>query len=61
MLVLERLREQFSLSFILQTSLLHFLIFFLSAKNGRSPQTLRKFFGYSTSTSRIYPLSLSSS
>ena len=40
-----------SFPFILQTNLLHF--FFLDDRNGK---LLRNFFGYATSTSRIYPL-----
>ena len=55
MLILKLLYEQQSLSSILQTSFLTFFDFFLSPENGRE---LNIIFGYSTSTSRKYPLSL---
>ena len=35
---------------MLQASLLHFSIFFLSAKNGKSQCKLKRVFGYSAST-----------
>ena len=54
-------QHKFSFSFILQASLLHFLFFVRSCKNGISRRKLAKYSGYLTSTSRIYPSLLSSS
>ena len=42
------------LSYIVHKSFLHLLISVLSAKNGRLLSSVFFFFGYSTSTSRIY-------
>ena len=62
MLVLRLLCEKHSsLSYKLQTSLLHLLIFILSGKNGKSLCIPCKSLRCSTSTSNICPLSLSSS
>ena len=63
MLFLELLYEQhiLFLSYKLHTSLLHFLILILSDKNGKPLCKLCKSLGYSTFTSIIYPLLLSSS
>ena len=62
-LVLMILCEQHSLflSYKLHTGFLLLPIFILSGKNGKSSCKPCKFLGYLTSTSRIYPLSLSSS
>ena len=53
--------QQSSISYRLHTNLSHLLIFILSGKNGKSLCKSCKSLEYSTSTSRIYPLSLSSS
>ena len=53
--------HNFFLSCTLQASLVDLLIFILSGKNGKSLCNIRICFGYSTSTSKIYPISLFSS
>ena len=49
------------LSYKVHKSFLHLPIFILSGRNGKSSCKPCKFLGYLTSTSRIYPLLLSSS